>query len=493
MKYLKKTWLILVVLSLSVCLSPTLTAARGEGLFTSLDAQPPVSIYLPIVMRQGPFPSVFGVETSYIDQSMLAKAGAIPNYWWRFSAFLWNKIEPVNVTPEQYDWGKVAENSLIAASQQGFQIIAVVKDTPYFAQKIIDPKNIPCSPIKDDQATIDEFIEFIHALAVRYSAPPYNIHYWQLGNEPDVDVVLFGDDKYYSPYGCWGDATDPYYGGEYYAKFLKIFSDTIKAVDPNAKITNGGLLLDCHPVIDVGCLPGMFFEGMIKGLQQHNALSALDYASYHAYVRWYGNLTFDENTKGFTPAGGSLVGKAAFLREVMTNYGLYPLKPLLVTEAGTMCSRDPILPSGGKCSDIDAPLEYSDDQAELVVRFYVRAIAYDITGVIWYTLNYQHYRHVGLLDSSNSAKPAYTAFQFLVSKLGTAEYVGPLTYPYLRAFEFTKGTQRIWVLWAPDQTDRYINIPTGFQQAYDKLGAPISVPPGATTILVNSPIYLILN
>ncbi len=68
-----------------------------------------------------------------------------------------------------------------------------------------------------------------------------------------------------------GETTaDPYYGGEYYADFLQIFSDTIKAVNPSAQITNGGLLLDCHPVNDApNCPSGTFFEGIIKRLQQN--------------------------------------------------------------------------------------------------------------------------------------------------------------------------------------------------------------------------------
>jgi hypothetical protein len=37
--------------------------------------------------------------------------------------------------------------------------------------------------IKNDAATIIDFIEFVQTLATRYSAPPYNIRYWEVGNE----------------------------------------------------------------------------------------------------------------------------------------------------------------------------------------------------------------------------------------------------------------------------------------------------------------------
>ena len=80
------------------------------------------------------------------------------------------------------------QEHLISAAQRGFSIVAVVKNTPYWAQAIVDPNSIPCSPIKNDPATIADFIEFIQALATRYSAPPFNIRYWQFWNEPDVGI-----------------------------------------------------------------------------------------------------------------------------------------------------------------------------------------------------------------------------------------------------------------------------------------------------------------
>lgn len=497
---LRKLALTIFIFSLIAVSFASFGEARGVSVYSPQNPQSP-DIFLPIIFNPGPLPSVFGVETTYIDQNLLNKAGNIPTYWWRYNAFLWNQIEPQDVDPSLYNWGAVQENSLVAASQQGFTIVAVVKNTPHFAQAINDPQNIPCSPIRSNQT--NEFIEFIHELAVRYSAPPYNIRYWQLGNEPDVDVDLFSGPnfnlRYSSPYGCWGDDADPYYGGKYYADFLKIFSDTIKTVNPSAQITNGGLLLDCHPVNDApNCPSGTFFDGIILRLQELNALSALDYVSFHAYARWYSNLKFDEEYKGFTSHGGVLLGKSYFLREIMTSRGVNPLKPLLVTEGGTMCARPDDaapLPSGIKCSDLDSPPEFSDDQAEHIVWHYVRSIADGISGMMWYTLNYQSYRHVGLLNADSSDKPAYIAYQFLVSQLGDAQYVGPLNqfFPTLRAYEFSKNSQRIWVLWAPDQLDHSIFMPSGFQAAFDKLGSLINVPPGATTLTINSPVYLILD
>ena len=59
----------------------------------------------------------------------------------------------------------------------------------------------------------------------RYSAPPYNVIYWEVGNEPDIDPSLVDGDEIY---GCWGDKTDAYYGGGYYAEVLKQVYPAVK-------------------------------------------------------------------------------------------------------------------------------------------------------------------------------------------------------------------------------------------------------------------------
>ncbi|OGO28934.1 MAG: hypothetical protein A2Z16_05015 [Chloroflexi bacterium RBG_16_54_18] len=455
--------------------------------------------FLPLVTRNGNFPKVMGVETTWIEQALIDKANAVDAYWWRYSTFSWKAIEPNDVDPAQYNWSAVNNYHLSLATSNDFNIVAVVKTAPDFAQKIA---GAPCGPIKDDAATIAEFQEFLTALAIRYSAPPYNIRTWQFGNEPDVSLVSIGQPQWATiPFGCWGDALDTnYYGGEYYGKFLQIFSETIKSVNPSAQVTNGGLLLSCHPVYDANCPNGNFFEGMIKYLSENNGLDALDYASFHSYTGWFGGLGQDVKFAEASPHPGVLLGKSYFLREVMSTYGINPVKPLLVTEGGLMClRRDPPdtlpLPSGGKCSDQLPPPEFSNHQADYLVWMYVRAIADGISGVMWYTLNPATYRHVGLLYTDFSPKPAYIAYQFMSSQIGNAQYVGTLDQyiPTLQAYEFSKGSMRIWVLWAPDQLDHAINIPAGFQAAYDKLGAAINLAPGATTITINSPVYLILN
>jgi len=46
-------------------------------------------------------------------------------------------------------------------------------------------------------------------LVTRYSKPPFNIKYWEIGNEPDIDPSLIAPTE---PFGCWGDQNDEFYG-----------------------------------------------------------------------------------------------------------------------------------------------------------------------------------------------------------------------------------------------------------------------------------------
>lgn len=498
------------MLALVVILLPSLVpASSGLGAPYQEPESPGATtkIYLPIVTTGSgspggtpSSPSIFGVESSYIDSSLIAKADGVDTYWWRYFAFNWKAIEPNDVSPSSYNWGAVNEHHLRDAAAAGFSIVATVKFTPYWAQSIVDSQSVQCSPIKEDAATLADFREFITALVNRYKVAPYNIKYWQFWNEPDLapSVLIATGDLYNSLYGCWGDDNDAYYGGEKYGRFLSVFAQAVKAADPQAKVTNGGMLLSCNPDENpTNCRNGKFFEGTLRGLLSSNGLPYLDYVSFHVYGHWYGNLSLDEGWGGFQD-GGVLLGKIKFLRQVMSDYNVNPLKPLIITEAGLMCRRPDTaqpLPSGKKCSDAVPPPEYEDDQAEYVVWIYVRSIAEGISGVMWYQLNYMPYRHVGLLYVNGSPKPAYNAYQYMVSQLRSASFVKKLDqyFPTLRAYEFQKGSQRLWVMWAPDQVNHSIALPAGFQSAYDKFGSRITLAPGATSLTINSPVYLLLN
>jgi len=302
-------------------------------------------------------------------------------HWLRFDVFHWHKIEPARTEPPTYRWDQVDEQSLRNASGVGLEVIAAVKYTPQWAQKV---SGAFCGPIKQD--ALDEFAQFLTALVKRYSAPPYNVRYWELGNEPDVDPALVPGDHLF---GCWGDEGDPYYGGGYYAEMLKAAYPAIKAADPQAQVLIGGLLLDCDPTNPPQgktCAPSYFFEGILR----NGGARYFDIVSFHGYPQYDGSLHLDEHWPGWEARGGVVLGKIDFLREVMASYGVD--KPLMHTEGSLLCS----VSSPAYC---DPPGDaFFEAQADYVVWLYVRNWAEGLIGTIWYQFEGPGWRYSGLLD-----------------------------------------------------------------------------------------------
>mgnify|MGYP001057671281 CR=1 FL=1 len=408
-----------------------------------------------------------------IDESRgLSRAVEAGVYWVRFDVFHWDKIEPVRTEPPTYLWDQVDEQSLRNAADVGLEVIAAVKYTPEWAQKV--PGSF-CGPIEED--TLDEFAQFLTALVARYSAPPYNVRYWELGNEPDVDPALVPGDHLF---GCWGDESDPYYGGGYYAEMLKVAYPAIKAADPLAQVLIGGLLLDCdptHPPEGADCLPSRFLEGILR----NGGGGYFNVVSFHGYPLYYGSLYTDEHWPSWEERGGIVLGKIDFLREVMADYDVD--KPLMHTEGSLLCPEN-------NADDCDPPGDaFFEAQADYVVWLYVRNWAAGLTATIWYQFEGPGWRECSLLNAAQQPKPAYKALAFLTQILDGATYQQPITrFDELRGYAFRAPDRRVWVLWSPDEEPHAMDLPEGVQGVYDKYGNDIT--PGSATIPVQSPIYV---
>ena len=418
-------------------------------------------------------PPIFGVESKSLSPSpSVIKAVEAQARWMRYNAFSWEKIEPVRTEPPTYNWGQVEENRLQNAIASGLTIIATVKFTPSWAQKIPGKS---CGPIAAE--AFDEFAQFMQALVQRYGAPPYNIKYWELGNEVDADWTLAPPDNIY---GCWGDKNDPYFGGGYYASMLQVVYPAIKAADPEAKVLNGGFLLDCdpnNPPSGTDCLSGKFFEGMLR----NQGGQYLDYVSYHSFPVYYLGRVYDEEYPNWSHLGGMVLGKAKFLRQLMQTYGVY--RPLMLTEASLVC------PDYNPTECSPPGDMFYQAQADYVPSLFVRSWAAGISTTIWFTIEDNNWRACSLLNSDGFPKPAYDAYHFMTQEIGNARLVGPVVqYPGIQGYAFYKGTMYIWILWSPNRTNQNITLPGNVLQIYDKYGNPLIPANGQLT--VNSPVYI---
>ena len=175
----------------------------------------------------------------------------------------WRELQP---NPgDEINWSLLAsfEEELGNLRAAGITPVVIIQDSPHWAviPKVRqDGKPTSCGPIAE--AYFDEFADFVRQLAERYKSPEFNIHNWEIGNEPDIDPNGVVVD---SIFGCWGDFADDLYGGEHYGEMLKHITPVIKAADPSAKVWIGGLLLDSPNSIPAyGSRPELFFKGILE-------------------------------------------------------------------------------------------------------------------------------------------------------------------------------------------------------------------------------------
>ncbi len=420
---------------------------------------------------------IMGVQVGRQTDQILSRLAEANNLWVRVGLLNWAAVEPEEGA-RQWDSAASLAKNLQAYSAQGINVILTVDMTPAWAQKI---PGYSCGPVREDK--LASFAQFMQDTVEHFGKPPYNVKYWELGNEPDIDPQLVDPD---GVIGCWGDASDPYYGGGYYADMLKVVYPAIKAADPQAQVLVGGLLLDCDPTNPPDgkdCQPSKFLEGILRA----GGGSDFDLISFHGYPQYSSNpdLDTDRDFPSWSARGGVVMGKVDFLREVMAAYQVD--KPLLLTESSLICSEKNTV-------DCNPPGQaFFQAQADYLVKVYVRDWASNLAGTIWYTFEGPGWRYGSLLDENQDPRPAFQAYQFLLKELAEAKYNKVIDrYPGIDAYQFTAAGKLIWVLWSDNGKPVAISLPEGSTQALDKYGQPLTADQQGM-LPVSSPIYIELT
>jgi len=460
--------IVLASLLFTAVVSTPTNITLAQHLSKEVSANDDLEIYLPVILRPI-IPSVFGVETYMFTDQNLGRARQAGVYWIRSAVFDWSRIEAVRGA---YDWSSVSTNNIIKLSHDGYKLIATIKFTPSWAQKW---PTYSCGPIAT--TAWNDFYNFVYALVQRYSVPPYNIEYWEFGNEPDVDPKLNSSFLHDNQFGCWGDSKDTYYGGSYYGEMLKRAYPAVKAASPTSKVLIGGLLLDCdptHPPAE-GCKPGKFFEGILK----NGGGAYFDIVAFHSYIVQMGDRILDEGSPKWEARQGQITGKINFLREVMASYNTN--KPLMLTE----------LAMKWKSSTEPPTEEFLDFQADVVVTSFTRIWGEGLLAGTWYTLEDTGWMYSALF-MGNNPKPAYHTMVFMENELHDCTFNRKLTLPTgLRGYEFRCPYKKrnIQVIWSADSAATItMPKPAGLLKMYDKFGNEVSDLPDPLSIL--HPVYL---
>jgi len=371
--------------------------------------------------------TVFGVEmTAARPDRGLDNVAQLGPAWVRLNGLLWKDVEPLE--RRGYTWTSptvaALEAELLAISARGLQPVLVVRGYPRWAAQT------DCAPIDPDKYA--QFASFLAAAVKRYSVPPFNVRYWELGNEPDAPI---GADNMY---GCWGNPADPYYGGRAYGNMLKAVYPAIKAANPQVQVLNGSLLLDRPTTPSAKFMGGVFAAG---------AANAFDVLGFHAYCM-FDSAKPDGHDALYDRCADDW--KVQFLRSMARTHGV-PNKPLMRTETALLC-----LVGHHACRQ---------QQANYVVRHYARSVRDRLLGSIWYIYDSDGFRNAALVEpeSPSVPRPAWTAMQHAATMFGDARYYGELLGqpPEVEGHRFTRDSKVITVVWSNEAQRLQIPVAAG--------------------------------
>jgi hypothetical protein len=445
--------------------------------------------FLPFVGNSYPWTNLFGVESnsSFYEGNIFTNAVIdLRSGYVRLNGRIsWRQMQPEQGDPINWELLASFEAELRTLRELNITPIVVVDDYPRWATDNTvrdDGQPTSCGPLLPERYI--DFAVFMQALASRYKKPEFNVHNWELGNEPDVDPNMVAPDSHY---GCWGDWDEPLYNGDAYGQMLITVSQATKEVDPLASIWVGGLLLSSPQTNDpyhVG-RPELFLQGIL----QSGAGPYIDVVGYHAYLQWNGQRTDQDISAGtvWDAWGGVLRGKANFLRLIMSQYGMNI--PLFINETGMIC---------GWCDTQPTPVleQFFDMQANVAARSFPRAMAHGISGMVWYTLDGPGWRYCGLLNELQEPKPAYDAYNAFMDLTYGWDFLGPVDYGTgIEAYAFGYGAQEMNIIYTIEDVISLISIPqTHFIAAYDRFGTPIVPIPNYPNYELSvqfEPIYLV--
>ncbi|MCB0077010.1 MAG: cellulase family glycosylhydrolase [Anaerolineales bacterium] len=426
-------------------------------------------LYLPLVANGEPWANPLSAETwgeRLNNPTFRERVRELEMRWIRLYGLWWVDVQPEEDGAYHWDNSRTEEfeNALIAAQTLGLEPSVIIQHSPRWAT--IYPTS--CAAIRTDK--LDDFAQFITAVVERYKEPPFNVHSWELFNEPDVDPGLVGVD---SGFGCWGEIGDPYYGGERFGEMLNVVAPAIRAADPQAQIIFGGLLLNTPITTDPDLgHPERFLEGVLLS----GAAQSFDILAYHAHNTFY-SANANYGGVGYSGAwddwGGMTKGKPAFLRSVMAQYGVD--KPLWMNEGALRCPTHRPYCTG----DISV---FLNTQSKYLLREIARTMSTGVERFSWYTLHYNGWDQSGLLDTGGEKRPAFKAFEALVQQIQSAAPTPQEIFEYgpnLEAYRFDKPHDPdVDLIFSPEGTGYYASVPVDkFVAAYTIWGEPMPTNP----------------
>ena len=276
-----------------------------------------------------------------------------------------------------------------------------------------------------------------------------NLKYFEIWNEPDISWKVAAKDQFWG--GCWGDDTDAYFGGGYFAEMLKVLYPRMKSAYPSittddVQVILGGLLLDCNPdnpPANKTCESGRFFEGVLR----NNGGAYLDGVAFHSVDYYNGAIGAYYNPNWMTSNQTGVVSesKAAFLKTLLKKYNVTG-KYLINTENALVCDT---------CA---GDWDFENTKAYYVAETFSTAIFSGLAGNIWYDWTGTWKRNNGILTDTvpPTSLPAYESYKFASNQLYSKTAIRKIVeFPGVIGYEFKNQNEifsdkRLWILWSKD-------------------------------------------
>jgi len=425
-------------------------------------------LYIPFISTGVPPVNVFGIDMgAVVPQNGLKEFAQAGTQWVRRGVLPWADVEP---REGDRDWSAISslETDMINASSNGMNMLLVIHQTPPWAQKIA---NSSCGPIKDTK--IASFAKFMGDVVARYSQPPYNVKYWEIWNEPDYPQIVGSDG-----FGCWGDPSDAYFGGGYYASVLKQVYPAIKAADFSSHVIVGGLLLDCdpnNPPAGKDCTPSKYLEGIIV----NGGAKYFDGVSFHTYEYYEGSMDKYSNpnwNSHWNTTGTTVKVKADFIKSVLNAHNVQG-KAIYSTESALLCLSNYV--------SCDSTFETT--KADYIAMVFADTKAEGLSSNVWYSAF--GWRDSGLITRNLTPLPAYNAYQFAQKQFGAAEFGKMITnYSGVKGYEFYRGDRVVWLLASKDGNAHTVNLSKSPVAMWDVLGN--SIAPSTSIKVTTAPVYI---
>lgn len=366
------------------------------------------TLHIPVITKHHQPSWVSPLGTLTRDYQVLSRANQAGMNWLRVP-ISWRATEP---SKGQYEW-VVHDAKLLAVAEAGLTPIVLIGATPEWSTS----GGRACDP-PDDPGDLHDFL--VEAVT-RYKDPPYNVKYWQLYNEEDHLSTI------QTELGCMGDRV------EEYVEVLRVAYQTIKGIDPQARVVLGGMAMLGPPATN---------ERFLTDVLEAGGGDYFDIAAFHFFASQI-NQTYTCADPDCTIRG--LLGKASIVAQTLAQWGYD--KPVMLTETSKRCLS--AYPDEAPCSP-----EELERQADYVLILNARGMAAGLQAIIWYTLDYPGGYNSSLLDQNGAPKPAYYAYQTWNQELRQAVYLQRMDTPNSgcpeiegHLFSIHGGTREKTVLW----------------------------------------------